>query len=104
MDDDVTRSDAEPDLDQLKLSEEERRERAEADETISTSKTCPECGAPIENLRKTCSSCGYEYKESDYDDPEAGSEFITGSEIDDEGNEIVDESGEVESQREEAGS
>ncbi len=103
MDDD-DRTDAEPDLDQLKLSDEERRERAEADETISTSKTCPECGAPIENLRKTCSSCGYEYKESDYDDMEAGSEFITGSEIDDEGNEIVDESGKVESEREEAGS
>lgn len=94
-------SDVEPDLDQLKLSDEERAERAEKDDTISTSKTCPECGAPIENLRKTCSNCNYEYQESDYDDKDAGSEFITGSEIDDEGNEIVDDSGKVASQRKE---
>lgn len=100
MDDEV-KSDVEPDLDQLKLSDEERDERARQDDTISTEKTCPECGAPVENLRKTCSSCGYEYKAGDYDDTEAGSEFITGSEIDDQGNEIVDESGRVESQRKE---
>lgn len=98
---DDTRSDPEPDLDQLKLSDEERAQRAEADDTISTSKKCPECGAPVENLRKTCSKCGYEYKDSDYDDADAGSEFITGSEIDDRGNEIIDESGRVESQRKE---
>ncbi len=97
--DDQAPSDVEPDLDQLKLSDEERAERAEQDDTISTSKKCPECGAPVENLRKTCSKCGYEYKASDYDDTDAGSEFITGSEIDEQGNEIVDESGKVESQR-----
>ena len=100
MDDEV-KSDVEPDLDQLKLSDEERAERAQKDDTISTEKTCPECGAPVENLRKTCSSCGYEYTEADYDDIKAGSEFITGSEIDDQGNEIVDQSGRVESQRKE---
>ena len=99
--DDQVRSDVEPDLDQLKLSDEERAERAQEDDTISTEKKCPECGAPVENLRKTCSACGYEYKSEDYDDTEAGSEFITGSEIDDQGNEIVDDSGMVESQRKE---
>ncbi|MDQ3963554.1 MAG: zinc ribbon domain-containing protein [Actinomycetota bacterium] len=99
--DDLERSDVEPDLDQLKLSDEERAERAKQDDTISSEKSCPECGAPVENLRKTCSKCGYEYKESDYDDTDAGSEFITGSEIDDQGNEVVDESGRVASQRQE---
>lgn len=93
--------DVEPDLDEFKLSDEERAERARTDETISEAKKCPECGAPVENLRKTCPACGYEYKEGDYDDSDAGNEFLTGSEVDDEGNEIVDESGKVASERKE---
>jgi hypothetical protein len=47
------------------------------------------------------SNCGYDYKPEDYDDTEAGNEFLTGSELDDRGNEIVDESGRVESERRE---
>lgn len=51
-------------------------------------KTCPECGTPVDDVRATCRNCGYEYQESDYANPEAGSELITGSAVDDEGNEI----------------
>jgi ribosomal protein S27AE len=58
-------------------------QRAEEDDTISTDKQCPECGEPIHNLRAACPKCGYEYQKDDYDDTEAGSEFRTGSEIDD---------------------
>jgi len=91
--------DVEPDLGELKLSESEQEQRAKEDETISDSKTCPECGAPIENLRATCPQCGYQYQAGDYDDEEAGNEFLTGSELDDQGKEIVDESGRVASER-----
>jgi rubredoxin len=66
---------------------EEVEDNRPDDGTISDSATCPECGAPVENLRATCPNCGYEYKKGDYDDPEAGDEFRTGSQIDDEGNE-----------------
>jgi len=76
-------------------------DKAAGDETISSSKKCPGCGAPIENLRASCPNCGYDYKPEDYDDTEAGNEFLTGSELDDRGNEIVDESGRVESERRE---
>ena len=75
-------------------------EPVDEDETISESKTCPECGEPIENVRATCPNCGYEYSDKDYDQPEAGSEFVTGSEIDESGEEILDESGAVASDRE----
>ncbi len=88
---DLGGSDVEPDLEQLKLSDEERAERAKQDDTISTEKTCPQCGAPVENVRKTCSKCGYEYKEGDYDDTEAGNELRAGTGLDDSGNEILDE-------------
>lgn len=81
--------------------EQERAEqRAAEDETISDSEKCPECGAPVENLRATCPNCGYEYKDDDYDQPDAGKEFETGSELDDSGEEVVDESGKVASERE----
>lgn len=53
------------------------------DETVSDEKKCPECGAPVNNLRATCPNCGHEYSEEDYDNPEAGSEFRTGSELED---------------------
>lgn len=52
--------------------------------------SCPECGEPIDNVRKTCANCGYEYKDDDYTDTEAGNEFLAGSNIDDEGEEITD--------------
>ena len=79
-------------------SEEKRQQE---DDTISDSKKCPECGEPIENVRASCPKCGYEYQESDYDQPDAGKEFVTGSEVDDSGEEKIDESGKVESERKE---
>lgn len=77
------------------------QKRQEEDETISDSKKCPECGEPIENVRASCPNCGYEYKDEDYDQPDAGKEFVTGSEVDDSGEEKVDPSGKVESERNE---
>jgi hypothetical protein len=52
------------------------------DEFVSQSKTCPECGEPVHDVRKTCPNCGYEYKEEDYDNKDAGEEFVAGSQID----------------------
>jgi ribosomal protein S27AE len=69
----------------------EERESADHDEFTSDSKKCPECGEPVDNLRKTCISCGYEYQKDDYDDDEAGNEMRAGTGLDDEGNEILDE-------------
>ena len=51
---------------------------------------CPECGAEIDDVRVTCSNCGYRYQESDYGDTDAGNEFQAGSALDEEGNELVD--------------
>jgi ribosomal protein S27AE len=70
---------------------EERNEPSPTDEFISESKTCPECGEPIHDVRPTCPNCGYEYKEEDYDNKEAGVEFVAGSQIDEHGEEIVEE-------------
>jgi ribosomal protein S27AE len=61
------------------------------DEFVSQSKTCPECGEPMHDVRKTCPNCGYEYKEEDYDNKDAGEEFVAGSQIDEHGEEIVEE-------------
>ncbi len=61
------------------------------DEFVSQSKTCPECGEPVHDVRKTCPNCGYEYKEEDYDNKDAGEEFVAGSQIDEQGEEIVEE-------------
>jgi len=52
---------------------------------------CPECGEPVIEVRANCPNCGYEYKESDYSDQEAGSEFVAGTAVDDEGNEDPDD-------------
>lgn len=52
---------------------------------------CPECDEPIIDVRANCPNCGYEYKESDYGDKEAGSEFVAGSAVDEEGNEKPDD-------------
>ncbi len=54
-------------------------------------KECPECGEPIIEVRASCPKCGYDYKDEDFTDQEAGSEFIAGSAVDDEGNEIPDD-------------
>jgi hypothetical protein len=51
---------------------------------------CPDCGAEIDDVRVTCSDCGYRYRVSDYENREAGNEFQAGSALDDEGNELVD--------------
>ena len=59
-------------------------------EEYTSEKECPECGEPINNVRANCPNCGYEYQESDYEDEEAGSEFVAGSAVDDEGNEVPD--------------
>lgn len=59
-------------------------------DTLAEDKTCPECGEPVDDVRATCINCGYEYTDDDHEDPEAGTEFVTGSQIDDEGNEMPD--------------
>src|SRR5688572_8747673 len=61
------------------------------DDTLASDKKCPECGEPVDDVRATCINCGYEYKDEDHEDLEAGSEFVAGSQIDDEGNELPDE-------------
>jgi ribosomal protein S27AE len=66
-------------------------DQSPTDEFVSQSKTCPECGEPVHDVRKTCPSCGYEYKEEDYDNKDAGEEFVAGSQIDEQGEEIVEE-------------
>lgn len=76
--------------------EEQERSRDEGednrpDDTLAQDKKCPECGAPVDDVRATCMNCGYEYKDEDHEDSEAGNEFLHGSQIDDEGNELPDE-------------
>ncbi len=61
------------------------------DDTLAQDKKCPECGVPVDDVRATCINCGYEYKDEDHEDTEAGNEFLHGSQIDDEGNELPDE-------------
>lgn len=68
---------------------EEENKRPE--DTLADEKKCPECGAPVDDVRATCINCGYEYKDEDHEDLDAGSEFVTGSQIDDEGNELPDD-------------
>lgn len=60
-------------------------------EEYTGDKECPECGEPVIDVRANCPNCGYEYKDDDYADKEAGSEFVAGSAVDDEGNEIPDD-------------
>lgn len=71
--------------------ENEGRENKRPDDTLAENKECPKCGEPVDDVRATCINCGYVYKEEDHEDLEAGSEFVTGSQIDDEGNELPDE-------------
>ena len=65
-------------------------EEREVVDTTSDEKKCPECDEPIDNVRVTCPNCGYEYKDEDYDDKEAGKDFVAGTHVDDEGNELPD--------------
>jgi rubredoxin len=66
-----------------RLGEEiEGEERWQEDDTVSDQVTCPECGEPVHNLRMTCPMCGHEYKDKEYDDDDAGTEFRAGAEID----------------------
>ena len=51
---------------------------------------CPDCGAPIDNVRVTCPNCGRQYEKDDYSDTEEGNEFRAGSALDDEGKEDPD--------------
>jgi hypothetical protein len=83
------------------MADDTAEQKQQNDDTVSDSKKCPECGEPIENVRASCPNCGYEYSGKDYDQPDAGADFITGSEVDESGEEIVDESGKVESERKE---
>ena len=70
---------------------EEKDTKKQTEDSKADGSTCPECDEPVDNLRKTCRNCGYEYKEEDYDDLEAGNELIAGTNMDDDGNEITDE-------------
>lgn len=60
-------------------------------DTLAENKKCPACGAPVDDVRATCIDCGYEYKDEDHEDPDAGTEFVSGSQIDEQGNELLDE-------------
>lgn len=72
------------DLDEERLGEHiDGEERWKEDETVSDKATCPECGEPVHNLRMTCPMCGHEYKDKEYDDEDAGTEFRAGAEVDD---------------------
>ena len=42
----------------------------------------------LDDVRATCINCGYEYSDEDHEDDEAGNEFMAGTQVDDEGNEI----------------
>ncbi len=79
----------------------DERDDVDHSEFTSDSNECPECGEPVDNLRKTCIKCGYEYGSDDYDDTEAGNELRAGTALDDEGNEITDEE-ELEDEQSEA--
>ena len=88
-------SDQEQDQEQQgqKSDQEDKRvsDAETAFEEYAGDNKCPECDAPIIEVRANCPNCGYEYKESDYSDKEAGSEFVSGSAVDDEGNEVPDD-------------
>ena len=59
-------------------------------EEYASDSECPECGEPIIDVRSNCPNCGYEYKEEDFGDKEAGKEFLAGTAVTDEGEEIPD--------------
>jgi hypothetical protein len=69
----------------------EEKENNRPDDTLAKDKKCPECGEPVDDVRATCINCGYEYSDDDHEDSDAGSEFVSGSQIDEDGNELPDE-------------
>lgn len=72
-------------------AEDKEVENKRPDDTLAKEKKCPECGAPVDDVRATCMDCGYEYKDEDHEDLKAGSGFVSGSQIDEEGNEMPDQ-------------
>ncbi len=72
-------------------SAEGEPENKRPDDTLASDKKCPECGAPVDDVRATCIDCVYEYKDEDHEDPDAGSDFVAGTQVDDEGNEIPED-------------
>jgi hypothetical protein len=70
-------------------AEKDERDKAgeEAQAAFQGDKECPECGAPVEDVRMTCPKCGHEYKDEEYTDKEAGSEFLAGSALHESGEE-----------------
>lgn len=103
--DDAKKTDEQTDESTSEKDEDGRVTDAEtAFEEYASDKKCPECDEPIIDVRSSCPNCGYEYQDSDYSDKEAGSEFVAGSAIDDEGNEVPDhETGGGDQQSEEPG-
>ena len=86
---DVTASADEDDKDARPGNPEGENNRP--DDTLADEKKCPECGAPVDDVRATCINCGYEYSDEDHEDAEAGNEFMAGTQVDDEGNEIPED-------------
>ena len=84
-------------------SKNEEPENKRPDDTLAEDKKCPECGEPVDDVRATCINCGYEYKDEDHEDPDAGSDFVSGTQVDDEGNELPDEGPDAESEDRPAG-
>lgn len=88
-------SDQEKDQDQQEQESDQEDKRVSDAETAFEEYTgdnkCPECGEPVIEVRANCPKCGYEYQDSDYSDKEAGSEFVSGSAVDDEGNELPED-------------
>ncbi|MDQ4059206.1 MAG: hypothetical protein M3124_08800 [Actinomycetota bacterium] len=74
-------------------TQDHRREREhpggdEYRRPMGAGKECPRCGEPMDDVRKTCLNCGYEFAEDDYENPDAGTEFRAGVAVDEEGKEI----------------
>ena len=96
MADDETRKDQAPEDEGAAASprsDPDATEDNRPEDTLAENKTCPECGTPVDDVRASCINCGYEYSEDDHEDTEAGNEFMSGSQVDDEGNELPDEEG-----------
>lgn len=73
---------------QVGLTDEDRKHREKLqDEFKSDRAKCAECGAPVDNVRATCSNCGHEYEQSEYDQDDAGTELVAGVLVDEQGNE-----------------
>ena len=65
----------------------EDRDPNPEDRGVDEDAKCPECGAPIENVRTSYPNCGDMYQDDDYTDEEAGTDFRAGTAIDEQGNE-----------------